>query len=73
MDVDEKKKKKSEGKEEEEEEDEDEEESSEDEGAPPRKAVPAAHTFGDDPSTFPDPTVYEIRDTHPGVGPRSSD
>lgn len=44
-----------------------EEESSEDEGAPPKKAQPAAHTFGDDPSTFPDPTVYEIRPTNPGV------
>ncbi|KAL0935281.1 transcriptional regulator [Colletotrichum truncatum] len=44
-----------------------EEESSEDEGAPPKKAQPAAHTFGDDPSTFPDPTVYEIRPTHPGM------
>lgn len=67
MDVDKKKKKKSEIKEEKEEEEEGEESSSEDEGAPPRKAVPAAHTFGDDPSTFPDPTVYEIRDTHPGM------
>ncbi|KAF9875837.1 transcriptional regulator [Colletotrichum karsti] len=43
------------------------EESSEDEGAPPKKAQPAAHTFGDDPSTFPDPTVYEIRPTHSGM------
>ncbi|GKT43197.1 chromatin-remodeling complexes subunit NGG1 [Colletotrichum spaethianum] len=59
MEVDEKTKK--------EDNDEDEEESSEDEGAPPKKAQPAAHTFGDDPSTFPDPTVYEIRETHPGM------
>ncbi|CAI0651637.1 unnamed protein product [Colletotrichum noveboracense] len=44
-----------------------EEESSEDEGAPPKKAQPAAHTFGDDPSTFPDPTVYEILPTKPGM------
>ncbi|KAK1510844.1 histone acetyltransferase subunit 3, partial [Colletotrichum tamarilloi] len=62
MEVDEKKKKKEEAEEEEE-----EEESSEDEGAPPKKAQPAAHTFGDDPSTFPDPTVYEIRPTHSGM------
>ncbi|KAH7374993.1 histone acetyltransferase subunit 3 [Plectosphaerella cucumerina] len=72
MDVDDKKKKKKkpevkEEKDEKEEEEEGEDSSSEDEGAPPRKAVPAAHTFGDDPSTFPDPTVYEIRDTHPGM------
>ncbi|OLN82899.1 Chromatin-remodeling complexes subunit NGG1 [Colletotrichum chlorophyti] len=59
MEVDEKTKK--------EENEEDEDESSEDEGAPPKKAQPAAHTFGDDPSTFPDPTVYEIRATHPGM------
>lgn len=59
MDVDDKKKK---------EEDNDEEESSsEDEGAPPRREMPQAQTFGDDPSTFPDPTVYEIRDVHPGM------
>ncbi|EQB44543.1 Chromatin-remodeling complexes subunit NGG1 [Colletotrichum gloeosporioides] len=49
------------------EENEEEEESSEDEGAPPKKAQPAAHTFGDDPSTFPDPTVYEILPTKPGM------
>ncbi|KAK2046840.1 histone acetyltransferase subunit 3 [Colletotrichum somersetense] len=59
MEVDEKTKK--------EDNEEEEEESSEDEGAPPKKAQPAAHTFGDDPSTFPDPTVYEIRPTHPGM------
>ncbi len=39
-----------------------EEESSEDEHQPPpAPAVPHRQTFGDDPSTFPDPTVYEIR------------
>ncbi|WYZ44275.1 hypothetical protein EsH8_VII_000711 [Colletotrichum jinshuiense] len=59
MEVDEKTKK--------EDNEDEEEESSEDEGAPPKKAQPAAHTFGDDPSTFPDPTVYEIRPTHPGM------
>jgi|SRR5688572_3137383 len=62
MDVDDKKKKKDDNDEEEE-----EESSSEDEGAPPRREQPQAQTFGDDPSTFPDPTVYEIRDVHPGM------
>lgn len=41
----------------------DEESSSEDEGAPPRREAPQFQTFGEDPSTFPDPTVYEIRET----------
>ncbi|KAG7106348.1 Chromatin-remodeling complexes subunit ngg1 like protein [Verticillium longisporum] len=50
---DEKEKKEDEAVEDEEDE---EESSSEDEGAPPRRDLPAAHTFGDDPSTFPDPT-----------------
>ncbi|KAH8174523.1 histone acetyltransferases subunit 3 domain-containing protein [Sarocladium implicatum] len=58
MEVDEKKKK---------DDDEEEESSSEDEGAPPRREMPQAQTFGDDPSTFPDPTVYEIRDVKPGM------
>ncbi|RSL44632.1 hypothetical protein CEP53_011137 [Fusarium sp. AF-6] len=44
-----------------------EESSSEDEGAPPRREQPQAMTFGEDPSTFPDPTVYEIRPTYPGM------
>ncbi|CAM1504458.1 Fc.00g020490.m01.CDS01 [Cosmosporella sp. VM-42] len=61
MDVDKKAKK------EEKEEEEEEEESSEDEGAPPRREAPQAMTFGEDPSTFPDPTVYEIRPVHPGM------
>lgn len=60
MDVDKKAKK---GKDEEEE----EESSSEDEGAPPKREMPAAQTFGEDPSTFPDPTVYEIREVYPGM------
>ncbi|KAI0158075.1 histone acetyltransferase subunit 3 [Xylariaceae sp. FL1272] len=47
--------------------DEEEEESSEDEGAPPRREAPQFQTFGPDPSTFPDPTVYEIRDARPGM------
>ncbi|KAL2754974.1 hypothetical protein ACRALDRAFT_1071574 [Sodiomyces alcalophilus JCM 7366] len=50
-------------------EEDEEESSSEDEGAPPRPALPAANTFGDDPSTFPDPTLYEILPTHPGMTP----
>ena len=58
MDVDDKTKK---------EDKEDEEESSEDEGAPPPRQAPQAQTFGEDPSTFPDPTVYEIRDVKPGM------
>ncbi|KAM5355358.1 hypothetical protein ACJ41O_002004 [Fusarium nematophilum] len=44
-----------------------EESSSEDEGAPPRREQPQAMTFGEDPSTFPDPTVYEIRPTYGGM------
>ncbi|KAI1630812.1 histone acetyltransferase subunit 3 [Biscogniauxia mediterranea] len=48
-------------------EEDEEEESSEDEGAPPRREAPQSQTFGEDPSTFPDPTVYEIRETHPGM------
>ncbi|CRK18160.1 hypothetical protein BN1723_017630, partial [Verticillium longisporum] len=74
MDVDDKKKSKKkkdekEKKEDEavEDEEEEEESSSEDEGAPPRRDLPAAHTFGDDPSTFPDPTVYEIREAKPAI------
>jgi transcriptional adapter 3 len=43
------------------------ESSSEDEGAPPRREQPQAMTFGEDPSTFPDPTIYEIRATYPGM------
>ncbi|KAL7620486.1 Transcriptional regulator [Parahypoxylon ruwenzoriense] len=38
---------------------------SEDEGAPPRREAPQFQTFGEDPSTFPDPTVYEIRPVRP--------
>ncbi|KAI0150023.1 histone acetyltransferases subunit 3-domain-containing protein [Hypoxylon sp. NC0597] len=40
---------------------------SEDEGAPPRREAPQYQTFGEDPSTFPDPTVYEIRPVRPGM------
>lgn len=44
-----------------------EESSSDDESRPPRPMLPQSNTFGDDPSTFPDPTVYEIRDVVPGM------
>ena len=47
--------------------DEEEESSSDDESAPPRREAPQSQTFGEDPSTFPDPTVYEIRETKPGM------
>ncbi|KAJ6442845.1 histone acetyltransferase subunit 3-like protein [Purpureocillium lavendulum] len=47
-------------------EDEDES-SSKDEGAPPRREMPQSQTFGEDPSTFPDPTVYEIKEIQPGM------
>lgn len=54
MEVDEKTKTKVEN-------DDDDSDSSSDDGAPPPPRVPQANTFGDDPSTFPDPTVYEIK------------
>ncbi|KAK4242709.1 hypothetical protein C8A03DRAFT_11150 [Achaetomium macrosporum] len=41
--------------------------SSSDDGRPPPPARPQANTFGDDPSTFPDPTIYEIRPVLPGM------
>lgn len=34
---------------------------------PPAPAAPFFQTFGDDPSTFPDPTVYEIRGVKEGM------
>ena len=34
---------------------------------PPAPAVLNVKMFGDDPSTFPDPTVYEIRQVKPGM------
>ncbi|KAI0966434.1 histone acetyltransferases subunit 3-domain-containing protein [Xylaria arbuscula] len=43
------------------------EESSEDEFAPPAREAPQFQTFGEDPSTFPDPTVYEILEAKPGM------
>lgn len=47
--------------------DKEDESSSEDEGAPPRRELPQSQTFGEDPSTFPDLTIYEIRDIKPGM------
>ncbi|KAH8597571.1 histone acetyltransferases subunit 3-domain-containing protein [Bisporella sp. PMI_857] len=42
--------------------------SSEDEHQPkPAPAIPHLQTFGDDPSTFPDPTIYEIREVTPDM------
>ncbi|KAI0904642.1 histone acetyltransferases subunit 3-domain-containing protein [Ustulina deusta] len=49
------------------EEEEEGEESSEDEFAPPAREAPQFQTFGEDPSTFPDPTVYEILDAKSGM------
>ncbi|KAK1755233.1 chromatin-remodeling complexes subunit NGG1 [Echria macrotheca] len=46
--------------------DEDDSDSSDD-GRPPPPARPQANTFGEDPSTFPDPTVYEILPVTPGM------
>ncbi|RFU25746.1 hypothetical protein B7463_g10592, partial [Scytalidium lignicola] len=43
------------------------EDSSSEEEEPPAPAAPHHQTFGDDPSTFPDPTVYEIREVKPGL------
>lgn len=54
MDVDEKAKAKAKD------DDDDSDSSSDDDGAPPPPRVPQANTFGEDPSTFPDPTVYQI-------------
>lgn len=45
----------------------DDESSSDDDGRPPPQPRPQANTFGDDPSTFPDPTVYEILSVKPGM------
>ena len=45
----------------------DDDDSSSDDGRPPPPARPQANTFGDDPSTFPDPTVYEILPVTPGM------
>jgi len=42
-------------------EDDDDDDSSDEHQPPKAPAVPHLQTFGEDPSTFPDPTVYEIR------------
>ncbi|KAK1830388.1 putative transcriptional adapter 3 [Podospora conica] len=47
--------------------DNDDDSDSSDDGRPPPPARPQANTFGDDPSTFPDPTVYEILPITPGM------
>ncbi|KAK0618402.1 histone acetyltransferases subunit 3-domain-containing protein [Bombardia bombarda] len=41
--------------------------SSDDDGRPPPPARPQANTFGEDPSVFPDPTVYEILPVSSGM------
>lgn len=51
-----------------EDEDDDDDDSSDDHQPPKAPAVPHLQTFGDDPSTFPDPTVYEIRKVTPDMG-----
>jgi transcriptional adapter 3 len=55
MDVDEKKKA------------EESESDDSDDGRPKPRPVPQNQTFGEDPSTFPDPTVYEVREVVPGM------
>ncbi|KAH8649412.1 putative chromatin-remodeling complexes subunit NGG1 [Tricladium varicosporioides] len=45
----------------------DDDSSSDEHQPPPAPAVPHLQTFGEDPSTFPDPTVYEIREITPGM------
>jgi transcriptional adapter 3 len=47
--------------------DEDDSSSDEDTKGPQPPAMPQYMTFGEDPSTFPDPTVYEIRPTNPSM------
>lgn len=47
--------------------DKDGESSSDEHQPPPPPAIPNFQTFGDDPSTFPDPTIYEIREVTPGM------
>jgi hypothetical protein len=34
---------------------------------PPAAAIPRYQTFGPDPSTFDDPTIYHIREVNPGM------
>lgn len=45
----------------------DDSDSSDDHQPPPAPTVAHVQTFGDDPSTFPDPTIYEIRQAKPGM------
>jgi len=44
-----------------------EDSSSDEHEGPPAPKMPNHQTFGLDPSTFPDPTVYEIRKVEPGM------
>ncbi|KAK2627446.1 hypothetical protein QTJ16_003412 [Diplocarpon rosae] len=41
--------------------------SSDEHQPPPAPAIPAHQTFGDDPNSFPDPTLYEILPITPGM------
>lgn len=45
----------------------DDDSSSDEHQPPPAPAIPHLQYFGDDPSTFPDPTVYEIREVTPDM------
>jgi transcriptional adapter 3 len=45
----------------------DDDSSSDEHQPPPAPAIPHLQTFGDDPSTFPDPTVYDIREVTPDM------
>ncbi|CZT46793.1 related to NGG1-general transcriptional adaptor or co-activator [Rhynchosporium secalis] len=47
--------------------DDDDDSSSDEHQPPPAPAVPHLQTFGEDPNTFPDSTVYEIRSPRPGM------
>ncbi|KAH7389094.1 histone acetyltransferases subunit 3-domain-containing protein [Cadophora sp. MPI-SDFR-AT-0126] len=47
--------------------DDDDDSSSDEHQPPPAPAIPHLQTFGDDPNTFPDPTLYEIRPVRPGM------
>lgn len=45
----------------------DDESSSDEHQPPPAPTIPNPMTFGEDPSTFPDPTIYEILEVKPGM------
>lgn len=48
--------------------DDDDDDSMDEHQPPPAPMITQLKTFGDDPSTFPDPTIYEIRKVHSGMG-----